>query len=463
MTSLARFIPVLPRSVWYAVLFGLIVHLAGLSYVLATVSDADALVWGDGKRYVELAERLVAGEGFVYESADGLVAETLRTPAVPFLIACFLAVGLGLGGYLFFLTTVSAVAIPLLVWFIFRDWFPSRAVVLAVWLATIEPLMWLNSWFPLSEIPFLICSLCAVYFIKRAVQLGDWDWGLWAGIMVALALLVRPACVPLFGVLLAAVCVYSVIYARHLLPTLGIIIVVTGITLLPWIIWMHAHTGAYALSGTGWRNIYTDYLASVRAVESGTVFADEKRKLKESAMERWNLSIAGLDDPANAALFRDYALAELRDHKMTVLKIQAITFVSYFTHTDYLYRLARLELAPTVISELSASQVLIREGIEGVPKVFREMSRKFFMPLFERVWTSLLFVGALVGWWRGRRSRIVWLIVAVIAVGYLTSSAIGTGVEGRLRIPVLPYYFLLVGLGATTVIDWLQRRRHTTS
>ena len=75
------------------------------------------------------------------------------------------------------------------------------------------------------------------------------------------------------------------------------------------------------------------------------------------------------------------------------------------------------------------------------------------MPILERVWSLSLFIFATVGFFSNYKNRIIWLIFLVLALGYLSSSAIGLGIEGRLRIPLLPFYLFLTSLGIITVYN----------
>lgn len=450
----------IPQSVQTAIFVGLLVHAFGFFAAYGLVG-LGVLVKGDAVGYVQLAENLVEGRGFVVKTTEGTYApETFRLPGLPILIAIFLHLGLGVEGFLIALTVVSAIAIPLAVWYVARLLFDERVAVVAAWLVTIEPLLWILSWSPITEIPFLLFALASlVLYVRSLKRVSLWD-AIGAGICAAVAVYMRPAGLALFAVGFLAVAGYYLVRKRW--PLFARAFATGFVTLLlvvPWLFWMHAHTGVYALSGTGWRNVYTDYLASVRTLQNNSNFSVEKNALKDYAKEAWGLERYEINSPRYAHLLRDYALNELARNPITVLKLESILLVTYTTQTDYYTRFSQLGFLPNNKASISASQELLRGGLAGIPVVFRDMQKRYFIPVIERLWAVTLLALAVVGVWTLRAKPVVWVIVSVCAVGALTATAIGLGVEGRLRVPVLPLCYMLTASGAVSVVMWFNRLR----
>jgi hypothetical protein len=71
------------------------------------------------------------------------------------------------------------------------------------------------------------------------------------------------------------------------------------------------------------------------------------------------------------------------------------------------------------------------------------MQRQWFVPVWGRLFSVGLVLAAAVGAWRYRRLAFVWWCIVLIGWTALASSAIGLGVEARLRISILPLIFIL--------------------
>ena len=414
--------------------------------------DVSVHIAGDGAGYHTLAENISQDKGFGLEvNGEGFVYEAFRTPGLPFILSLFMRLGYDVTMYLLVTSLLAAVCIPLCTWYIAQKLFTKEVGILSAFLVALEPLLIIHGWVLLTEIPFLITMLIGVCFLIRSVENKDMRSynALCAGGALAASIYIRPAALLLLVVSFVCVLLYYFTISKKVLWQFVFVGGVIILLLTPWYVRTHELTGVYALSGTGWRNVYTDYLASVRALNKGTRFIDEKNALKRFAVEQFGITRSEINSPAQSELLKSYALPEILANKKTVVKIQAILFVSYFTHSDYQRRLQKFGILPLNKIEQgrkSSSLLLINQGIDGIPGVYLEMKNRYFIPIFERVWTSALFVSAIVGFFT-LRTPMRFLFAILILLGYLTASAIGLGVEGRLRIPVLPFYFMLASCG----------------
>jgi 4-amino-4-deoxy-L-arabinose transferase-like glycosyltransferase len=434
-------------------------------FVLPSVAESVHTA-GDGTGYHALAKSLYEGRGFGMEFPhEGFIYETFRTPGVPFILSLFLSIGLGVKAYLGVISIVAAMCIPLCTWYIARHLFDERTALIAAFLVACEPLIAIHGWLLLTEVPFLTCFLLGVCFSLRALtsQVVLSYSALYAGILFACAIYIRPAALPLLIIGVVSVTVYHLVVHKKLLKSILFIACTTLLLLTPWYIRVHDLTGVYALSGTGWRNVYTDYLASIRALNNNTRFIDEKNNLKQYAVEHFDITRSEINSPALTARLKAYALPEILDNTKTVVELQGVLFVSYFTHSDYQRRLQKFGVLPLNKVEqgrTSSSLVILKQGIYGIPIVYAEMKNRYFIPIFERVWTGSIFIFAVIGFFT-IKTPVRYLFFLIIVFGYLTSSAIGLGVEGRLRIPILPFYFMLASCGMlwaySTIRSYTQR------
>ncbi|MCC7522730.1 glycosyltransferase family 39 protein [Candidatus Uhrbacteria bacterium] len=433
-----------PKTVWYAVIAALILRLIGLIWVHVS-GNSDRLLYGDGIGYLELARNLVQGHGFALWREGRWIIETFRTPGLPLLLIPFTFIPNGLSVYQFVLAIGSSFLLPWLGYEAGNRLFGERTGKIAAWLLAVEPLMVFFSWLALTEIPFLILGLSAIILAYDARAYRRADYALFSGVCAAAAVYVRPG--NYFLMLLGyGMLIVADIWKRRYgwrLPVISLLLMIA--LLIPWMGRMYAETGSFSLSATGWRNVYTDYLASIRAVEHGTTFWDEKEKLKLDANFQFGLSRYELNNPANGAVLRDYALKEIVQRPVTVIKLQSLIFVSFFTNDSYSSYLMRFGFLSQITGRISPTYVILTEGVSGIGKIAYEMQRQWFVPVWGRVLTLGLLFTAIAGAWKYRRKPVVWWCIVLIAWTALASSAIGLGVEARLRISIMPLIFFLAG------------------
>lgn len=444
----------IPISIIGAIFFALVVNILFLTCFFISQGSFDTFISGDGDGYLELAKNLANGNGFVRNTAEGYIFETFRTPGLPSLLAVFFLSGSGLVGYFFTLSILSSIIIPLCTWYIGSRLFSNIVGIISAWLITLEPLIYLHNWLLLTEIPYLIVFLIGVTTYIKYFKSKNYLTLAIVGILLAFSVYIRPGALLLIVVPTFTLAIYLFFYKFSQFLRLKFIVLIFFLVLTPWIMYIHSITSVYAVSGTGWRNVYTDYLASLRSINNETTFAVEKNKLKAFATETWGFSSTDINDPANSKILRDYSLAEIYNDIPLVIKLQSLLFISYFTHTDYFARLVRLDVitAPST-NRSSVTQLFLSRGLKSLPEIFSSLRSQYFMPILERVWSLSLFIFATVGFFSNYKNRIIWLIFLVLALGYLSSSAIGLGIEGRLRIPLLPFYLFLTSLGIITVYN----------
>lgn len=426
------------------VFFAVVVRIGGLMWTLNTVGP-DVLVYGDAMGYTTLAENLINGKGFVLEQGGVVVMETFRTPALPLLLAPFTLFSNGIVLYALVLSIVAGVGLPLLTFFLARRFgikeFPA---LLPASLVAFEPNLITFSWLPLTEVPFILCFLGGLLLIWSSFENEKYIRLFFGGSLLGFGVLLRPGFWPIFMLIIAISILWN-IYLRKRTALISIAFVTIGlvIVLMPWFLRMHAVTGTWSLSGAGWRNVYTDYLASVRAIENKTSFSAEKELLKTVEASKLGLSRTDINNPAYSGILRDYAVAELWKHKRVVLTLEPYLLASFFTHDGYFYTLSRFGFIqkPNSIGR-SASFTILSQGVSGLRGAYIELKRQYFIPLIGRAFTVSVFLFALLGAWFIRKQPSTWSFVLLIALVALTSTAIGLGVESRLRLPVEPLLFI---------------------
>lgn len=433
-----------PKAVLaFLVVCAILLRLAVLLNVLGQ-EGIGPLIYGDAYSYRELATNLWGGEGFVSSRTTGEpLAEVFRTPGLPLLLAPFAATDTGMTLYFALLAIVGGALLPLITYGIGKRFLPISGALLAAGLVAFEPHLILFSTLPQTEVPFILAAYGGLYALLISHERRSSLYAALGGTLLGFAVLIKPGFFPVFVVTLAVVLAYALWKNRQLLRLVGVAALFMLVLLGPWFLRMHAVTGAWSLSGAGWRNIYTDYVASVRAIEKGTEFSIEKRALKDNAEEA-GVPTDEVDNPAYARKLRDYSLRELWEKKGTVVKLEATLLVSYFFQDGYYYQFRRFLLIPadTDAPHISPTFVLMKEGLAGVPSILEELSRQYFIPIAGRLWTLLVFLAAVAGFFIVKHP-IRYAFLVAIALSALAATAIGLGVESRLRLPMLPALFLL--------------------
>ena len=447
-----------PRAILtFIIVCATLLKLAVAFHVLA-IGGNKPFVYGDAVSYIELAHHIQIGEGFASSRATGVLQdEVFRTPGLPLLLAPFSANETSLTWYFVLLALVSGILLP---YFIFgvASYFVSPVTgLVAATLVAFEPHLVFFSMLPQTETPFMLFSYGALLATLYAHRENKLLFSVFGGILFGYSVLIRPGFLPTFVVALTLTIGYFA-WQKLSLKHLGALLIGLLALLSPWYIRTHAITGVYSLSGAGWRNVYTDYLASVRAIEHHTDFSSEKRNLKDQSEEA-GVPTQQIDNPAYGKKLRDYSLKELWLHKTTVLKLEPVLIFSYFTQDGYYYQFERFLLIPPDDGSphISPTFLLLHKGFAAVPDVLHELSRQLFIPIVGRIFTIGMFLLSLCGFFLTKHKfRFVFLVV--IALSALTSTVIGLGVEARLRLPVEPILYIFAAVSLTQGISWLHRR-----
>jgi hypothetical protein len=428
----------------FVLLCAVLIRLAFLFHVVA-VDGVSPLIYGDANGYRELATNLAEGKGFSSSRDTGyLVPEVFRAPGLPLLLAPFAGSDGSLLIYFVLLALAGGILLPYVTFAITRRILSGGAALLTAVLVAFEPHLVFFSVLPQTEVPFMIFSYGGLLAAFVAYEKKSWLFASFAGVLLGYASLIRPGFFPVCVGTLVIVFLYQVLRSRVSLRYLAVIAVGMAVVLTPWLMRNHEVTGVYALSGAGWRNVYTDYLASVRAINNHTNFDVEKRALKDNS-ELAGVPVGQVDNPRYAPELRAYALAQLSQTPLPVLKLETVLLTSYFTQDGYYYQFRRFNLVPDdkSVTHTSATFALLNKGVAGIQDVIAELGRQFFIPIIGRLFTIGVFIAAIVGFFVTRH-RMRWVFAAVIGAFALTSTAIGLGVESRLRLPVEPLLFLFV-------------------
>lgn len=446
--------PAISRLLIGIIVLAVIVRLGTLGWMLAWGGGEDMLVQDDAVGYMELATNLANGSGFVATNpvTGEFGPERFRSIGMPLLLAPFTFLPHPAVAWGIFLAVVAGIFLPLLTYGIGRRMFGDAPALIAATLVAFEPHMVWFSWLPLTEIPFLLCFLAGCWLMLRS-ETSSGKMMVLAGLLFGYAALIRPPFLFVFGVLALGSLLWCVWYRIDIVRYVGAIVLGFFLILAPWSIRNAIEHGTISLSGMGWYNVYADYLASVRSIENQTLFTDEKAVLRSNPPE--GILASDLMDPASAPVLRDFALAELWERRMSVVRLETALLLSFFTNDGYFYYMEEFGFLPRATEkglEHSVTFAALSGGSEVFSRIAHELQRQYYIPLFGRALMLGILLAALLGV-VVHRNRWTILLAGVIGLTAVVATAVGLGVQARLRLPVQPLLFLFAGAGIWYVLS----------
>lgn len=447
----------LGRAIVWIIAGAIIIRLLALGITMQAIGP-EALTRGDAVGYIELATNLGQGLGYVSTVDGTLASEVFRSAGFPLLYVPFTFIPNGIIIYGVLMSLLAGVLLPLLTFLSAQRITDHRAALVAAALMAFEPHAVTFSFSPLTEVPFMIFALGGLLLSLIAYERSSYAITACAGGLFGYAAFIRPGYFQILSlafVLTALVlCIQRDIRYRHVLVTFACMLLV----LTPWFVRNHSLTGVYALSGQGWRNVYTDYVASIRALDNGTTFHDEKEQLKIEAMDLLGISRRDIGSPANASALRSLALNEVWHRKMTVLKLEAALVTSFFIQDGYYYQFRNYGYVNDPPGgHISPTRELLTNGLGATPAIFKELVRQRFIPLWGRLFAVGILISTVAGFFM-LRHRIKYAFVLVIALAAVTATVLGLGMDARLRIPAEPLFFILAATPLVRLFDIIRKR-----
>ncbi|MFA5745224.1 MAG: hypothetical protein WC887_03360, partial [Candidatus Paceibacterota bacterium] len=100
-----------------------------------------------------------------------------------------------------------------------------------------------------------------------------------------------------------------------------------------------------------------------------------------------------------------------------------------------------------------------KTGFAALSQIGDQLKRQFFVPIFGRIMTVILFGCAIFGAFIIKNRRVSILVGSIILLSAIDSTALGFGVEARLRLAVLPLIALFVAAGIDLLCSRYMIRR----
>lgn len=378
--------------------------------------------------YFEIANNLLAGNGFSMASSSPYVPNALRTPGYIYFLAGLLGT-VGIAGAVAIQLLLSC-AIPVLGLYIARHITNSAHIGIATGIIlALDPTLALLSFQFYTDTLFILLFFVWTLLIFRYLERRDWITLVASAIILGLAILVRPTAqfIPL---LLIPFILWQFGKenwkhgAAHVLVYLAIIAVI----LTPWIARNYSEFGAPGLSAQGPYVLYTNFAPAVLSVARGSEFATEFTTFSTYAERASNVIT-----PKNGDVYVARALEVISIHPVASAYVAVKSLFTFFTN-DGFYTL------------------LVMTGYEPVNFLWLLISARL-------VWVAITIaavVGAFV-YLLTQRSQLAILIILLVAYFALTSTIAAFGTNPRYRLPVDPILLSLAMVGGLYLYERIQR------
>jgi 4-amino-4-deoxy-L-arabinose transferase-like glycosyltransferase len=433
-------------------------------YIATTTVGIEALLYGDAVGqggYIPLARHLAQGLGFTQYFEGNIVPEVFRTIGLPWILSFFVQPLTNLWFYFIGLMCITSMCIGFVFYPAVRSLLGAQTALIASVLVTFEPHHIFFSFLPQTEMPLIILLICALTLIVHISKNVSSISSIALGIVLGLSMLVRPSMLPLVALSTLLAILVAMRLARTYVVTMFIVVIACTATISPSLIRMHSITGTFALSGAGWRNLYSDYLASVRSLEKNTSFSEEKALLLKYAESEWGITTYAIDAPQHGPVLRAYALKELSQRMSVVIKLQTYLTLSVLTHDGYYYAFRKFGILPSEEKiHISPSALFLQKGLHAVPEIWAEAREQYFIPIIGRISTYALLVLALIGFYL-RRNLLTGLLFFFSALSIEVGTVIGFGVESRMRLPVQFILYMFAAHALVFIFIKLKRMYET--
>lgn len=438
---------------------GLAVRLLILVVGLSAGGENFILNYSDAVGYTNLAKNIIYGNGFSISQNAPFVPNSTRTPGYP----AFLAFSLFLSGNFWpalALQIILGAFIPLLIYSLLKRLNFSEGISFATsFFLGIEPFFASHSVFLLSEVFFIFLFLisCIFYFDylakKNFLPLAA------SALILGLAALTRP-----IGFYMVFIFVFHIIIIgfrqwRGTLTRAFIYAVISFLVISPWLYRNWKQFGVLKLSSIDSVGLYLYQAGSVLAMENGTEFEIEKRKLRGD-LEREGIDFKSLSD---SRILNKKAMSIITAHPKAFLKVNSLVAWQFFTHDGY-YDLAwhlgfyRDGIGPPI------TILDLKNSLLKLPKVLLE-DPMFFLFIFGRALWILIFLSALCGAFISLKSRAnlkrdIFMLLMIVYV-LLASLGIGYSINARFRLPISIFYVAYAFFAASYFLRKFNKRNNS--
>ncbi len=406
----------------------------------------------DSVGYITLARTMLSDHRFALTATSA--PDVFRTPGYPAFLALLFSVSSSLLIVPFAQLLLTAYAASL-TYFIGVRFFSRPVAIAAALLYLIDPIVFLHTWFALSETLFMALFLSGFYLMLLTTK-RHWLIPLaLSGILIGLAILVRPIGLYMtpFIALMGVVRYWP--DTKKCAIGLLTILLCAFVVLVPWMIRNEHVAGHFALSPNGTYTLWYYDVAGFKAAEMGKsiddVHADMFAEIGTSDSDaQQSFAFTAQEKAVVRAAILSQPFAYARYHVLST----APFFFGTSIGTLYLelHDLGILSGSPQMYH--TPTESLVRGDYAGViQSIFSNIPILLERLVWLFAWLSLFAAS-----WIYRRSRLIVFVLGTIALVGILALIAGPVANPRYRIPIEPFLFLIAMDVVATFALWIRHR-----
>lgn len=461
---LTRYIRPFNKTLFYRtalIVFGVsvFVKLIIMSALYLNFGD-DGLLYGESKRYYELAVHLVDGEGYYYKGN----LESYRPPAYSFYLATFLALDIPL----IFASVVQllfASLIPVGVVYVVIKYlrFESFPALVAGVLAAIEPVQSFFGVVLMPDVFFTFFFLLGLLFLLRWLSMHSRHDAVLAGLALGISAYVRPAA--LYVAIFLTLGLVAILLLRRTLTQkravdLGVFIAVSFLALMPLQYRNYESFGTFSFTSMTPHTLYvynaTGSEAAARGVDYNTVYQEHMKLMREEA-----------PNPGYPPSFlnRDFFISQSIPNLVGYPAEWALTYGlglnTFWFSGNYHYLLAKYGFASFPNEQTSFSMLLAGGGVGAVIERLYAIGASAYIvaAVVGKLFWVCIVAGSLFGAYLLRRHPLSWIFLLTAAYFSATLLLTTIGVESRHRYAVNPLLFIFFAVTVKYLYETYFNRR----
>lgn len=410
--------------------------------------------------YFEISKNLLLGHGFSINPNPPYYPYSYGVP----LYSYFLFLLLSLTGSYFVVGMVQLVLgaiIPILGVYVTRLVLSShdRTPSIVGILLALSPYQILFSFIFYTETVFSILFGMFLILFLKFLKNPLTHYAILSGIFLGLATLTKATVQYVFLVAI----VFSFWHFRKeltkdILLKLGYFLVIFALVLSPWFYRNYTILNTFSLSTQMPFNLYGGLLPSVMAIENGTSFASEQKKILD-------VHPLNLGDPNSTELSKAYAgdaIREIIAHPVALVKLSLVSAITFFTHDGMLTFLQAAQIKPEIYLQRPALVLLVSSPIEFIktmlPYLHTSMVLVFMARIFWILLTTFFFFGLYRLWRLKSYSIEILFSVAMVLYFMLTTMVNGLSVNARFRMPVEMIIFAVASIAFIELSRYLKNK-----
>ena len=392
--------------------------------------------------YYEIANSIVAGNGFSRSVEPPYEPDSVRMPLYPLFIAGVLKI---FGSYkaLLIIQAILGSLSAVIAWMIAKEFLGPRLSIAVGLLTALEPYTAYLTGLVLTETLFTFVFLCFIYCFLRYLKDIRLRMLALTSALLGIATLIKPT-TQYLPVLMLAIVWWNNDFniKRFLLKEVPVVLGVFLLILSPWIYRNYETFGNTSLNVEPVSALYAFLVPSTIALEQNIPFDEAAKQflgsLGTESIEEVNLG--------NTSEFRQRAFAKLWQHPKGLTELFGVTMYGFFTHDGYAGLLnnrfdAGIPYAHPPVFELLThprEAVSFFGNLMQGPGAIVVLGRLFWIAI-----TLLSVAGAIMYWMKKGLTPKLIFITGMIAYFACTTIIVGLGVGVRYRVPVEPLLFIL--------------------